>query len=169
MCRGGHWPSAVKTKKKQHAVANSQTQPGTNLHRRAAIGGDYTADERCSPLHARIGAGAWSRREMRTRLWWGRGWCVAYVIRTNRRGIIYPVGVELEESRSMTPKGPASRRTSTRREAPRSSEPVGADDHISPSRSALVGGFGFWNARRLCRRIRAGACGHAPLRNAPIP
>ena len=90
------------------------------------------------------------------------------MIRTNRRGI-YPVGVELEESRSMTPKGLAARRSSTHRAAPRSSESVGADDHISPSRSALVGGFGCWNARRLCRRIRAGACGHAPLRNTPIP
>ena len=45
----------------------------------------------------------------------------------------------------MTPKGLATRRTSTRREAPRSSESVGADDsqgtsyasHISPSRSAI--------------------------------
>ena len=70
VCRGGHWPSAVKTKKIQHADANSQTQPGTNLHRRAAIGGDYTADEQCSPLHAHIGAGAQSRREIHTRLWW---------------------------------------------------------------------------------------------------
>ena len=51
VCRSGHWPSAVKTKKIQHADANSQTQPGTNLHRRAAIVGDYTADGQWPPLH----------------------------------------------------------------------------------------------------------------------
>ena len=50
VCRGGHWPSAVKTKKIQHADANSQTQPGTNLHRRVPYLGDRSADERCSPL-----------------------------------------------------------------------------------------------------------------------
>ena len=95
------WPSAVKTKKIQHADANSQTQPGTNLHRRVPYLGDRSADEQCSPLHARIGAGAWSRREMRIRIWWRRGWCVAYVIRTDRRGT-YSVGVDdlIDPSRS---------------------------------------------------------------------
>ena len=108
VCRGEHRSSA--------AGANDNTTPmqirnpiGYEFASACCNWGDYTADERCSPLHARIGAGAWSRREMRTRLGWGRGWCVAYVIRTNRRG----------------------------------TRPVGVDDHIDPSRSALPGTSGL--------------------------
>jgi len=94
--------------------------------------GDRSADEQCSPLHARIGAGAWSRREMRIRIWWRRGWCVAYVIRTDRRGT-HPVGVDDSQGTSFA-------------------------SLIDPSRSAIVGVSGFWICQRFCRLSKMRAC-----------
>ncbi len=58
----------------------------------------------------------------------------------------------------LTPKGLASRRTAASREAPRSLEPVGVDDHIDPSRSAVVGVSGFWICQRFCRLSKMRAC-----------
>ena len=56
----------------------------------------------------------------------------------------------------------------------RNTHPVGVDDHIDPSRSAFVGGFGFWKCQRFCRLSKMRACiagGHvlAHVRRAASP